>query len=84
MVVSCNVVNAVELGCSSGVWMMDRLPGADVGCLGGTLAEEVAEDNAATMRAWYSGKIRLGKEGSGLAWGTREPRGATNGVDTHG
>jgi hypothetical protein len=48
-VVSCNVVDAVELGCSSGVWMMDHLPGADAGRLGGTLAEEVAEDNAATM-----------------------------------
>jgi hypothetical protein len=78
------VVDAVELGRSSGVWITDWLPGVDAGRLGGTLAEEVAEDDAATMRAWYSGKIRLGKEGSGLAWGTRELRGATNGVDTHG
>jgi hypothetical protein len=64
--------------------MMDHLPGADAGRLGGTLAEEVAEDDAATMRAWYSGKIRLGKEGSGLARGMRESREATDGVNTHG
>jgi hypothetical protein len=64
--------------------MMDCLPGADAGRLGGTLAEEVAEDDAATMRAWYSGKVWLGKEGSGLARETREHREATDGVNTHG
>jgi hypothetical protein len=84
MVVSCNVVDAEELGCFSGVWMRVRLPDLNVARLGGTLAEEVAEDEAATMRAWYSGKIRRGKDGSGFARGTSEPAVATVGVDTHG
>jgi hypothetical protein len=70
---SCNVVEAEELGRSREMWMMDFLRGPDSAHLGGTLAGEVAEDEAATMRAWYSGKIRLGKEGSGLAQGMREP-----------
>jgi hypothetical protein len=64
--------------------MMDFLRVADAVCLGGTLAEEVAEDEAATMRAWYSGKIRPGKDGSGLARGTSEPGVSTVGVNTHG
>jgi hypothetical protein len=84
MVLSCNVVEVEELGRSSGVWMRERLPGTNAARLGGTLAGEVAEDGAATMRAWYSGKIRRGKEGSGFARGTSEPAVATVGVDTHG
>ena len=78
------MVEVGELGRSIGVRMMDFLRGPDAACLGGTLAEEVAEDEAATMRAWYSGKIRLGKDGSGLARGTSKPGGSTVGVDTHG
>jgi hypothetical protein len=84
MVVSCNVVEAEELGRSSGVWMRERLPDLNATRLGGTLTGEVAEDEAATMRAWYSGKIRRGKEGSGFARGTSKPAVATVGVDIHG
>jgi hypothetical protein len=73
MVLSCNVVEAEELRRSSGVWIRERLPDSNAARLGGTLAEEVAEDEAATMRAWYSGKIWRGKEGIGFARGTSEP-----------
>jgi hypothetical protein len=78
------VVDAEELGRSSRVWMRERLPDSNATRLGGTLAGEVAEDEAAIMRAWYSGKIRRGKEGSGFARGTSKPAVATVRGDTHG